>query len=211
MAATSYQSLLPYVLVEASGCPSFTAITAINYAARELCLISSCWQDAQDLPLVSGQAVYTVALPLASAVVRQIKSVSYDGVVLKAETSRSLNPALFAQAGAPTCYVINESMGVHLYPTPSVNEAGKLISVRASYIPALEAEDMPAALMDRIAETLIFGAKARVMMIHEKPFSNAVMAAHYIRQFDELVTKTRIEVELSYGSGSLSVTPVNFG
>lgn len=208
MAATSYQSLYPYIVIDVPGASGPLIDASINLAARELCLKSSCWNEYQTILLEANVNRYDITPPTNSATVRYVKTVRIGTRVLKPEMENILyefRNGLLTSTGEPICYFLAPDLSLQVFPTPTDVDAGKEMIVLATFIPGLDATEIDSVLVDRFSEALICGAKGRIFAIPGQPWSNPQMALAYDQQFNELVTKARIDVELSYGSGSLHV------
>ena len=213
MAATTYDSLLPFISTEVNEAPYPTAISAINFAVRRLCLESSCWFDYEDVSLMNGVSDYEVSPPSASSIARNIKSVMYKGRELTPVAEYRVakeTPWLLSNTGAPTHYYVTND-GVHVMPTPTQSEAGSVIRVKTSFVPALDAKAADASLIDRFAETIIAGAKAKLMGMVGTVWENQPAAAHYQAEFERGIALVRIDTETSRSMSGLSVNRRVFG
>lgn len=213
MAATSYDSLVNDVALEVPGAPYPLIISRINLAARELCLQAECWAEWQDITLEADVDEYAIAAPNGSATIRHIKYVMLNDKELAPDTNENIvrtKPWLMTQSGNISAYYLLPDMQIKLLPKPSADDAGKIAKVYAAFIPSLDATAIPSVLMDRNAEILIDGAKAKLLSIANQPWTNPQQAAYYDQNFKLGVTKARIDVETDYGRADLAVTRRRF-
>lgn len=213
MAATSYDSLMPYIATEVNGVPYPTAISAINLAVRRLCLESSCWFEYEEIPLIAGVSDYEPSAASGSSVVRNIKSVTYKDRELTPTTEANVlrdQPWLLNYSGAPSFYTIAGD-AVHLMPKPTASEAGSVIVVKSAFVPALDATSADSALIDRFAETIIAGTKSRLMGMVGSVWENQPASMNYKLEFERGISLARIETETSRTMAGLSVTKRRFG
>lgn len=213
MAATSYDSLIGDISLEVPGAPYPLMISRINLAARELCLQAECWAAWQNITLQEGIDEYEVTLPITSATVRHVKYVMLNDKEIAPDTNENIvrtKPWLMTQLGNISAYYLLPDMKIKLLPMPSADDAGKIARVYSVFMPALEATEIPSVLMDRNAEVLIDGAKAKLLSIANQPWTNPQQAAYYDQNFKLGVTKSRIDVETDYGRADLAVTRRRF-
>ncbi len=213
MAATSYDSLLPYIQTETDGVAYPTAISAINLAIRRLCLESSCWFDYEDIPLVAGVAEYETSPAGGSSLVRNIKSVFYKDRELTPTTEQAASketPWILTYSGAPSMYYI-VGTSIRVMPVPTSSEAGSVIRVKSSFVPGLDAKSASTEFIDRYAETIIAGAKARLMNMVGTVWFNPNSAAFYQAEYERGIALARIETETSRSMAGLQVNKRRFG
>lgn len=212
MANASYDILLPYILTETPGVSHPLAISAINRAFRHLCLESSCWYGWHPLVLVAGQADYECTPP-DSAVVRNIKSVVLDGRELNPIPENvvlSETPWLATDTGTPTGYFVERGV-VKLMPSPSQTDHGASLRIKAAYVPAPNATEADAGLLDRHAETITAGAKSYLLLMSGQPWANPSLVPIYSAEFERGVSRARIEVAQSESMSGLRIAKRRFG
>lgn len=214
MAATSYDSLLGYIRTEVPGVPHPLMIANINLCARDLCNLSSCWADWQEVTLHEGIDEYLLTLPTASATLRHVKHVMLDNKEIAPDSNQNIvrtKPWLLTNVGNISAYYMLSDMTIKVLPKPAAEDEGKILKVYVVYMPGLDATEMPSDLMDRNAETLINGAKANLMAMPGQPWSNPNLASFYLSKYTEGVTKARIELITDYGRADVVVRNKVFG
>ena len=214
MAATTYDDLAGQVMIDTPEAPLPVVISMLNISARYLCVKSSCWNEWQSIPLIEGVSDYLPDAPTSSSVISNIKHVVIGSrEVSPATTSDMIGNENWAKTapGEPRFYNMLADMTIRVYPNPSAAEVGKSILVYCVYSPSIDAISVPAQFIDRYAETLIAGAKYRLMAMPNKPWSDQADAAYYESKFIEGVTNARIEVASDYSTADLTVSAVRFG
>lgn len=212
MATLSYDSLIQYITLDVAGAPEPVIIAMTNMAARELCLQSGCWNDYEDIPLVSDVSDYESSVP-PGAQVRFVKSITINNREIDPASESHLlyyKRTAFSAIGSPLYYYMLNDMSFRVLPKPAINDAGQVMRVRTVFVPKFNATAFDSNLIERYAETLIAGAKARLMEMPEKTWSNPGLAAYNKGLFDVGVTKARIDVELSNVPSQMRVKQRNF-
>jgi hypothetical protein len=69
--------------------------------------------------------------------------------------------------------------------------------------PTRASTSFPTLLYERYVETIAHGAKARVMLIPKKPYSDPAMGAYHQQMFNGLVAEARIRVARGNTRGPL--------
>lgn len=212
MATLSYDSLIPFITLDVAGAPDPVIVAMTNMAARELCLRSGCWNEHEDIPLVADRGEYEPSMP-SDAQVRFVKSIMLN--------NREIDPAsedrilyymrsAFSATGSPLFFYMLNDMSFRVLPKPTVNDDGQIMNVRTVFVPKLGSTVFDSNLIERYAETLIAGAKWKLMEMPGKPWSNPGLAAYNKGVFEEGVTKARIDTELSNVPSSMRVRQRNF-
>lgn len=212
MASLNYDSLIPYIALDVAGAPYPLIVAMINMAAREFCLQSSCWNEYEDIPLAADKSDYEPSTP-NGAQVRFVKSILINNrEILPASEDKVLYymRSAFSAVGSPLYYYMLNDMAFRVLPKPTLMDAGQIMRVRTVFVPKFNATVFDANLIERYAETLIAGAKARLMEMPGKPWSNPGLAGYNKGLFDVGVAKARIDFELSNVPSEMKVRQRNF-
>lgn len=207
--------LTPQLLGEVPGCPDITAMNALRNAAIEFCEKADAWVETQDgFQLQDLVSVYDVDAPAGAQVVRVMQA-WVDGREVFGKPQEEVDrlvPAWRTQPGNLPLYFNSpdDPALVKLYPTPS-NLSGQQIVLRVAYAPSALAKSIPTSLGNKHLETLLAGAKARLMAMPNKAWSNATLAGYHGEVFANAITSKRIAALHSGVRGSLTVKPVRFG
>jgi hypothetical protein len=215
MAQVSYDTLFPQCMVELPGVPAILLTNALNNAAVTLCKRSACWKAWQDITLVAGVSAYEVELPSAGARLDSILQVSLSGYALTPTSNEALTeelPGYVDYSGTPSSFFINDDGELVVSPTPGDADAGLILKVRASFVPALLSAGLESRLIDRYGMALCAGAKAELMRMPGKEWGNPPMSAYYENEFKRAVDEAVIDQSHGTINGiSLSVTGRAFG
>ncbi len=212
MAATTYDSLIPYIALEVDGAPHPVISAAINLAARELCFRSSCWNAWESIPLIAGTNEYTITASVGS-MARNVRFVGIDNKEVLPDTEDNIyqnQPGILNEVGTPRRFYVKNDMKLVVLPTPATADGGKIMKVKTAFIPALDGTAVPAEFVDRFSETLIAGAKAKMMEMPGKAWTNPQLAQLHKATFETGIDKARIEVEHGYTKADLTVTKRGF-
>ena len=213
MATLSYNSLLPYIALDTQGASEPLMVAMINFSVRELCLQSGCWNKHEDIAIVSGQSDYSPTVP-TGAKVRYVRSILLNN-------NREITPAsedhllyykrdAFAAIGSPLYFYMLDDGKFRLLPKPADNDSGLVMNVRTVFVPEFEATVFDSDLLEKYAETIVSGAKAKLMEMPAKAWSNPNLAAYHKQVFNDGVSKARIDVELSNVGSIMKVKARNF-
>jgi hypothetical protein len=138
------------------------------------------------------------------ALVLRVRNVWVNGIELDA--TRMPGPS--QQLGFPVGFNSGVERGsVSLYPTPG--QTGEIVC-RVTYGPKMSATTLPDFLMDRYAEAIAAGAKARLMLMPGVQWSNPSLAGYYDGVFSSGITSARDEMSTDGAVGSIFVRPRRF-
>lgn len=211
-------AFLSRVLTDTPGCPDVLALQAIVDAAVELFEYTDAWVLTSDpIRLSSLEDTYEPDA-VTGARIGRIKHVWCGARELRFKTSSGLADALpdwqTARSSEPTYYTSPDGKSVRVHPMPfAVN--GATITIEASYIPKDDmsgsaAPIIPDDLGIKYRDTIIAGAKARLMAVPERKWSNERLAGYYQGKFDDGKATARIEAMHAGQPGTLTVRPLSF-
>lgn len=189
------------------GCPRQVALNAILDSIRELCDQADVWKETLPaINVVASTASYALAPGNGKQVKTPIEA-RHNGTPLYLATESQLdyyNPYWrTADPGTPSNYLIMDEGTITLYPTPDTSITNGLI-VRASIMPTvtiagdyvvdptgtkivnapdyLTPDDIttifPGVLLQH-KETVVAGAKSRLLFIPDKPWTDLKLAAYF--------------------------------
>lgn len=208
-------ALLPQLLVELPGCPESLVASALVRACIEFCRNSEAWELTLDpITLVEGEHTYDLGSPAGAQLVT-IKNVWVGANALRPVTQADLQRVLpdwqSALGNEPAFYMgTPDWLSVRVYPIPSSPVDTPMV-VRAVFAPWLSARSLPDAIATRYFETLCAGAKATLMLVPQRAWSNPQLAVVYATQFAEGITNARNEALHNRAQGTVSVQPRRFG
>jgi hypothetical protein len=172
----------PYILPEVPQCPLAVVDFAISNTLNDFCTATRLWSAELDpMDSVANQMDYTVTPPTDSELVR-LERVSYDGHQLKCLTLDQLDliyrSSWLDLTGTPIYYVLTGTETLSLVPAPAAALTDG-ITIRVSLTPAPDATTFPDLFFRRYSAEIAAGAKAALMSMVDKPWSNQEAATRY--------------------------------
>lgn len=200
-------SFHPYITPEVIGCPAPLVDQALVLVASEFCRSTLAWTEMSDpMPLMDGVQDYEPDVPTGAQLVT-VRDV-WCG-------SRKLQPVVLvdaygaSSASEPSHYNMSKRDMVTVYPTPTSPTAA--LVMRACYAPTLGAATLPDFLGADALDAIASGAKARLMMMPNVPWSNPQLGGYYRQIFDNGVTDAITDEAHDRVPGALTVAPRKFG
>lgn len=194
--ATNFTSWYDDVLPWVPGCPQSMALNVIRKAAIEFCDRSWAWiYYPAGINVVNGQMAYAFTPP-ANAVVTRTLQVWYDDEPIDPATPDELN-ALFqnwrTHTGTPQYHTQDDERNLLLVPTPDADLTGGL-KMRVALKPTITAVDIETRIYEEHREAIASGAKARLMLMQKKPYSDPNQAVIEQDKFDSAINTTKIKI-----------------
>jgi hypothetical protein len=207
--------LLPYLLPETPGVPDALAEQAIMRAAHEFCTESGVWNEIQDpVSVIDNVNEYDLDKPTGSVIVtiKSIWMVNRELVPVTMERLQELIPNWQEAKGSDPAYYNcpNDWSVVRIYPIPYGANKAKM-TIRAIYAPAQFGSTLPQFLVDKHLDDLLAGAKARLMQMPGKAWSNPQLAMLNQAAFNDGITKAKVGIAHDRVAGSVRVRPVRYG
>jgi hypothetical protein len=221
MATTLFSDFLSGILVDVPGCPDIAVEREIRNAAIQLCRRSLCWRQQLDpVAVFANIGAYTLDSPQFEARVIKI----YDVVLttpsvdpLFAPDLRQLHPKTvqwldaqnpswrYPQANLtanyqymqPQYYTQDDASQILLAGVPIM--AGSL-TILASLVPLMTATGMDSWVAEQHYEAIVHGAKARLMAIPQKPWTDFNAATWHITEFDKAISGASVEAAQGFQS-----------
>ena len=209
------EALHTYVLPELPGAPDVLVSQALLLATIEFCVESLAWELIQDpVSVLDKQNELDVEVPRDARIVL-VKDVWMANrrllPVTMAELQERLPDWQTATGSDPAYY--NASIDwktIRIFPSPLNANRAKL-TMRVALAPELAAKTIPDELGIKYLDALCSGAKARLMLMPDKAWSNAQVGMYHRRIFDDGVTKAKVESFLDRVQGQTAVRPVAYG
>lgn len=209
-----WDDFLPLVLPDVPGCPEALALAAVKRGAIELCRSAYVWvRDLGPLDVIAGQAEYACPPPAGAAPVITL-GLAVRGLPLRAATVEELDlnhpgwPGL--SAARPLRFLVPTLGKVRLVPEPSENIESALV-VRMVLAPAHDAAAAEDLLLDQWAVAVAHAAKAELMLVPGKPWTQPQLAEHHQRQFAAHVARARGRASAGWTATALTARPRAFG
>jgi hypothetical protein len=185
------------VMPDVPGCPVAMAINALRNATIDFCTRTQAWRASLDpINVVAATATYALAAPAAYplADIGEIQKVMLDDTEIYPSNPVQLD-AWFSQ------WRTLSTMGVAFYTRPdderitlaSLPDAAGVLQVEVSLVPARDATGMDTALYKRHLEAVAHGAKARLMAIPKKPWSDPATASYHLDEFNKAISGASVK------------------
>lgn len=192
-----------FILPEVVGCPEPMVDQAILQTVYEFCDQSGAWDEFQDPQTIQADVVDYDLDPPAGGIVLRVREVWINDRLL--EFSPTWEVAHWGnQKGDPIRYnaAVDRSQ-IRVFPAP--NATGGQLKVRAVYAPSLSATTLPDFLIQRYAEGIASGVKAKLMLMSGAVWSSPQLGAYYRDVFTSSMVNARIESMHERVEGSLRV------
>ncbi len=193
-----------YVMPELPGVHVSLVDLHLRQMAIELCEETQVWIETLDpISVVAGTAAYALSPPatLTDAAVGMVKWAWYDGSPLTFSTLEELGqlPVYWpdVEANTPTNYTQQSHDALTVYPKPLVDLADGL-QIKAAMIPSLTATGVPDWIGQKYVQEISYGARAALMSMFGKPWSNSEGAAYYRALYEAGKTRATIESNRSF-------------
>ncbi|MBQ7625910.1 MAG: hypothetical protein IJS87_02455 [Rhodocyclaceae bacterium] len=205
MATANYEDFLPDVLVRLSADPGEpVAMACVRQTVDDFCRQTWVWQEYSDpLDVTAGQPEVDFEPP-AGAVVVMLLAASMDGRTLRPESLRRLeahSPDWRRDFGEPECFSQIDTERLLLAPAPASSAPGAL-SVLMALAPARNAETIPQWLFNRYNLTLVDGITSRLMLMGNRPWSDAPTGADLRARYERGLAQAR-----AHATGSMTAAP----
>lgn len=206
-----YSRILPYV----AGCPEPTVDQAVIDAATEFAEKTQILFKAEaPIPLVDGRSTYYIH-PEFAVEPDLITSVFCADRELDLVTPTSLHDRVpgweTAESSEPTHYsTFGEPGSITVYPRPR-NTSGQKLRVFASWVPSFGTTSLPDELVRGYSRDIVEGAKARLMLIPDRKWTNLQMAGICQGKFDGGIAEARIKAIHGKAAGTIVARPRQFG
>ncbi|WP_419783585.1 hypothetical protein [Maridesulfovibrio sp.] len=182
-----WRAFLPLVGNSLPRCPVPQIITELRSAAIRFCKDSRVWRHTSDLmDVYKGECRYVFEPPPKTTVVSTLE-VYFRGEILIPLDDRVVRD----EPGVPDSFKVEEPGVVRLVPCPREDEEAVLQTVNI-LAPYVTADVCPKFLLDFHGETIASGAKAKLMMVPDKPWSDPARARLEQAEFNAGKAEIRI-------------------
>lgn len=185
---TKYTDLFNDVLPDVPGVGLDLAQNAIMNVVIDFCNASNVWRvfaDPQDV--IAGQSTYDLEPP-SGADVAQLMALSIAGhrtpiTAISEDMLLTLDPDWQSQTGRPRNYLAQDTETVILYPVPDCTETAAL-RMTLSLQPRRTSQFFPSWIWTQYYAPLIAGAKANLLAMPKKPWSDPKLAMYHQSIYD---------------------------
>lgn len=183
----AWSSLQPDVAIDVPGAPVLVIENALRRAAQQFFAKSRAWQVITDAaPVAADQAEVTITPPDNTELVR-VETVWLDGRKIDPTTAGYLDAAFGSNwtelAGAATKYLQLVPGTLRLFRIPA-SDADTGLTARIAVQPSSTAAGIPDDLGIRFREALVLGAKARLLLMPKKGWTDLELGASLMGAFD---------------------------
>lgn len=210
MKAWSYW--FPDLMLHVAGCPSILATHELRRAAQAFFDGTRSWKVIEDaLPVAADQTTVTTTPSDSEQEVVRVEGVVYDGQELTLEPLESMaskyGPDWRSHTAArPSAYLQITPGEITLYPVPTdaaTDGVVRTLSVR----PSDTSPGLPDDIAQKYRDEIHLGARARLMLIPNKPWTNLELGSAYGQAFDKMTGKANLVAALSFGRGRIASRP----
>lgn len=175
----SYDDFLPYVLPDLPGCAEIVAVQQIRNTVIDFCEKSLVVQvDLDPVTLLAGQADYDLEPP-ANRLVTKVIGLFYKNDLLPPSAQDDVQRATFYNPNAinadsrsnPTTWMQKDTKTFSVFPVPKDKE-NNAITIRAAIKPTRASTSCDDVIFEDYAEYIGAGAKARLMIVPNKSYTN---------------------------------------
>ena len=188
---TTFISMLDDVMPDLNGCSTDMATNALRNTCIEL--YQKSWiktLSVSPITVVAGTAAYALTPPTNMQIVG-IKEVYFNGTSLNAIAGTEATNASHdwnTDVGEVNGYMFLDGSTLRLYRSPTVNG---VLNVVMALAPTRSSTEIDTYVYDLYSEAIAAGAKARLMAIPHKPYSDAGTGITYRAQFAAAVKDAR--------------------
>lgn len=206
MAHVTLSEFYPYVLPEVKGCPEPLADIHILAASIEFCAKTHYWLYTHAaIDLVADTKTYTISRPSIYVEIETIIDPVYiNGQKVWQKTKEWLDANISdwqsTSGSTPLYYTIPSPGVIRPVPYPDANITGGIEEITLALKPKPNATLLEDFLFDEFYEVIANGAKARLMEMPEKEWSNPNLAMYYQGKFDHAVVMARTKAKSGYNT-----------
>jgi hypothetical protein len=208
----AYDDFLSYVLPDVPGCAEIVAVQAIRNTVIDFCEKSCVVQvDLDPVTTIPGVADYDLEPP-SNRLVTKVMKLFYKNKELHpfgadyVPSATFYNPsAIDADANStPKTWSQKDTTTFTLYPAPKDREVGA-VTIRAAIKPARKSTECDDILFEDYVEYIAAGAKARLMIVPNKAYTNPNLVATQNQFYLQGVNVARQRVTRGHTRSNLSV------
>lgn len=213
MATTiNVQKILPFVVPEVPGAPDALVERQIMLAANDFCIATGVWDEIQDpMTVIDKVHTYDVDVPTASqvATIKNIWTPTRQLIPATMDQIQQFIPNWQSSTGSEPVYynAAQDWTTFRIFPIPE--NANKIkMTLRVAYAPDQFGSVLPSFLMDRWLDEVCAGAKARLMAMQGKAWTNPQAAIYNQRLYEDGVLNAKIVMAHDKVLGNVRVKPV---
>lgn len=193
----NYSAFYDDVLADCARCPLPVVLQAVRLSVRELCDRSRIWvYDTTEEPAVANLESYDIDVPANTEVV-ELQAGYFSGRLLQPKSADELD-RLYGewqvQLGGPVYVTSPAPDTARPVPYPDTVLSTDTFRWRVAIRPTLTSTsfDPDALFCNDFYEDIVRGAKARLMLSPQKPYTNLKLAEIYARGWMAAINRARI-------------------
>lgn len=181
--AKVWSDFFDYVLPDVPNCGQDLATIAIRNATMDFFEATGVYVvTATPIVAIAGTPTYTLAAS-AGWDVAQVKAAWFNGTAISPTREDSISKAYAnwtAQTGAPARFMCEDTNKIRLVPYPDAASAGLLLTMRQTLKPSRDSTGISTDwVFSSWVEVIADGAKARLMMMPAKAWSNPMLGEYF--------------------------------
>ena len=201
----------PDLALHVPGCPNVLMVHELRRSAQALLSASRAWKvDLALKPVPAMTDEIPVAPDDAAQDLVRIEAAWLDGRRLTPTSADSLDAehayAWYDRTGPIESYLEMEPGTLRLFPL-ALDAASIGLKLRISVSPSESAEGLPDDLAIRYRDHMHVGAKARLMLMPGKPWTNIEMAGVYAAAFSSLVESAKVRADMGHVNARIPSRP----
>lgn len=199
MAANTYSDLYSRMVTELTGCSIPLILQTLQDIGRDFCSRTEAWiEDLPSIDLVADEDEYTVQSSWNARIdrIREVRINTTEGVTAGNEGTLQ-EPDDYEFDGDHTLKLDDS-----IVPTSAVTDG---LDVQVAIVPNWDAQELDPAFLERWAEAIIFGAKAALMIMPNKQWTNPQLAVFYSRKYEDQISSAVGEKHKRYKHGDMVV------
>lgn len=212
MSSTLYTAMVSEVLPDVPGCPNIAMVNALRTMAIEFCQRSLCWRyEHPSQTAAAGIGDYEFQVP-PETVVAKLMSIWHNGVLLTPKSHDGLADMYsgwLTEEGTPRYVTQFNEREFRPVPMPDIT-LGNAFSLIVALKPTRDSTGIDTTIYEEHLDTLACGAKARLMEVPGKPWTNVTLSQYHRGKFEAGVLSAMNRVAMGYGRASLRVKPRSF-
>jgi hypothetical protein len=186
MANVKYSDMLDEVMPAVPGVPQLLAVNAVRNSAIKFCRRSTIWRYWPDpQTIIAGVNFYDFDTP-SDTEVAEVMLLKVDGTHIDPSSEDDLPDDWNTKTGPPDKFMQQDTTGVYLTPVPDGKIANGL-TMSVALAPKRSSSSLPDWIWSRYFEAIAAGAKADLMAIPEKPWTNPNASVYFQGIFDTAV------------------------
>lgn len=191
----TWAALYPWLMPSVRGVSAPQADQELRTAAQEFCERTRAWLQWLDPIALTGAASYVLALP-AGAMVHQLERATLGGVPVELPNWRGFDVDTADNQAQGRGFTTADRITVVPVATYA---AGQVLKLQAVLKPSGSATTLPDAMAAQFGRFIAEGAKARLMLLAGREYSNPALAGVAQDAFEQAIGRIQHEAYKGFG------------